>query len=89
MNRTDLIKQYRYYKGEKECPFQNYWDKVFWQQESLFIHKFETGFFGNLNIEDALKGHMELFFEHLSDLHDTMDDGKLYRNKYLNVKSAC
>ena len=30
---------------------------------------------------------MELFFEHLSDLHDTMDDGKLYKDKYLKVKS--
>ena len=44
MNKVDLIKQCRYYNGEKECPFQNYWDKVFWQQESFFIHKFETGF---------------------------------------------
>lgn len=88
MNKTDLIKTCRYYKGEDKSPFSDYWDTVFWQQEAFFIHKFETGFFGNLNIEEALKKHMELFFTHLSDLHATMDEGKLYRDKYLNIKSA-
>lgn len=37
MNREELIKQCRYYKGEKQCPFNDNHMEWFWDMERVWV----------------------------------------------------
>lgn len=89
MSKRDEILSYcKFYKGEKENPFTTYYGRLFWEHEAHFVHKFEDGFFKDSPIDEALSDYMIGVFEHLSNMHDTMDNGEFFRDKYFGTKSA-
>ncbi|MDR2058056.1 MAG: hypothetical protein LBP83_07230 [Dysgonamonadaceae bacterium] len=77
---------YRYYRGEKENPFE--WEKEntanqFWGYEALFEHKFNTDAdFQGKNKASAFKQWIDALFIRLADRHDCMDGGEHFRIKY-------
>lgn len=59
MSKRDEILSYcKYYKGEKENPFTTYYGRMFWEYEANFVHKFESGFFKDSPIDEALSDYM-------------------------------
>lgn len=83
-NRAAILAVCKYYKGEKENPFD--WDKEnaannFWDYEKQFCHKYETGLFTG-NVKFALEKFLDNLFRHLADRYDAMDDGRGFRKLY-------
>ena len=44
----------------------------------------KSGFFGAKPIDEAFSDYMIAAFEHLAEMHDTMDNGEFYRDKYFS-----
>ncbi len=82
--RKEILRYCKYYGGEKENPKTDYYERLFWDYEASFMHKFESGFFGAKPIDEAFSDYMIAAFEHLAEMHDTMDNGEFYRDKYFS-----
>ena len=89
MSKRDEILSYcKFYKGEEKCPYEEWYASLFWEYEQGFVHKYELGLFKNAPIDTAFSDYMIGVFEHLATLHDTMDDGAYFRDKYFSVKAV-
>jgi len=73
---------YRYFKGEKENPFDPEKENTanqFWQYEAKFEHEYSGS---KENKAGTLKIWLKDLFTHLSDRYDSFDDGESFRIKY-------
>ncbi|MDY5968644.1 MAG: hypothetical protein SPJ13_01310 [Bacteroidales bacterium] len=71
--KEELIAQCRYYKGEKENPYD--WSEEnasnqFWEYEALFVHKYLHGTYGDTNPTKALNDYLEGLFIYLGDRYE-------------------
>lgn len=78
-----------YYKGEDECPYDignpnDYYKAIFWKYEWNCVHKFNNGYFGKKNAEDAFIEYISAAFEHWSNMHDAMDNGEYIKSIYFS-----
>ena len=73
---------YRSFKGEKENPFDPEKENTanqFWYYEAKFEHEYNGS---NENKAGALNRWLNDLFVHLSDRHDSFDEGETFRIKY-------
>ena len=80
----ELIKICKFFKGEKENPFdwntQNK-ENQFWEYEKTFVNKYEIGLeFKGMNPEQAMKKYLQDLFIHLADKYETGKD--YFKNLY-------
>lgn len=86
MQKEQLIKRCRYYKGEQENPFD--WNSQndanqFWEHERMFCVKYLNGTFGDLDPDQALKYYLDKLFDKLGDQYETSEEE--FRKRYYSI----
>jgi hypothetical protein len=77
---------YRFFKGEKENPFDNQKENTayqFWEYESMFEYKFNNDItFKEKDKTASFETWLNNLFTRLSDKYDCFDNGEHFRIKY-------